>query len=717
MNKNDRAADAAGRLPRFLGGTSVFWQFFLLLAVILALAVVILSMSGRRYEAVLTESYLRQTESSFRQNCGAFSASVRSTYGVPTAVENTEDYANLRRVAAGQLPENSRAMILARVNGIFRDSVSLTRLEDAKCFLYLPVAEAVCTVSGGVDEAGSYFSEALCYEGYTAEELTDLLRETRMFSFLPEGNVEIDGAPSDCLTLLERPTTAGPVMGVMYPADAVLDYFQFDTLPDTSYFYLDDGAGTTLLSVGEKNGGECYEFSCNLTGIRGRATIGVPKAYITSLLAPTQRFGTMLVGIVLLVGLALCALLSSVGTMPLRRLLRRYSVPDGETSHRNEIRRLADLLSSSQMEWNEVQRILSSSVLIRVFSGGVLTEAEEAKLLDTYPALSGPCRIAIVHTTEPVEGFGQTDVTELLREHLPETFACGTVNNLETGILLPDDEEALHTLASVLSGIGSQLGVDGLTVLCGVSAPFTGVQAAYAAVRQARFSVPIRESSYIEVYSTEDTGGARPGVYSWLTHERLYQAVMKQDREDTLGFIRGLAAEKYSLGAAKEVFYNVRFVVRSTAHELDLPLPEADAMEYREEMRQKENFRQLETLVSTLFDRMRVREEMDAEQTLDGVVRHIREHFSDPDLSAAAVAARFGLPVKSVYAAVRDKTEMNFNEYLVSVRMKEAAKLLCTTARSVDEIGASCGYPAQSTFYRVFKKYYGESPNRYRSLH
>jgi len=230
MNKNDRGNDAAGRAPRFFGKASVFWQFFLLLTVVLALAVVILSMSGRQYEAVLTESYLRQTESAFRQNCGAFSASVRSTYGIPTAVENTEDYEDLRRVVAGQLPANSKAMILSRVNGTFRSSLFLTRLENARCFLYLPMADAVCTTSGDVDGAEDYFSGDLCYDRYTAEEMVALLKGTWMFRFLPAGVVEIDGEPADCLTLLERPSSSGPVMGVLYPVNVVLDYFQFDTL-------------------------------------------------------------------------------------------------------------------------------------------------------------------------------------------------------------------------------------------------------------------------------------------------------------------------------------------------------------------------------------------------------------------------------------------------------------------------------------------------------
>ena len=58
---------------------------------------------------------------------------------------------------------------------------------------------------------------------------------------------------------------------------------------------------------------------------------------------------------------------------------------------------------------------------------------------------------------------------------------------------------------------------------------------------------------------------------------------------------------------------------------------------------------------------------------------------------------------------------MTFNEYLLSLRMKRAAYLLATTQNGVTEIADQCGYQASSTFFRVFKKYYGMSPGQYRT--
>ena len=65
-------------------------------------------------------------------------------------------------------------------------------------------------------------------------------------------------------------------------------------------------------------------------------------------------------------------------------------------------------------------------------------------------------------------------------------------------------------------------------------------------------------------------------------------------------------------------------------------------------------------------------------------------------------------------------TEFAICSYERDISLRDAICAFGTRTREFanTKISASaCGYPAQSTFYRVFKKYYGESPNKYRSLH
>jgi len=57
------------------------------------------------------------------------------------------------------------------------------------------------------------------------------------------------------------------------------------------------------------------------------------------------------------------------------------------------------------------------------------------------------------------------------------------------------------------------------------------------------------------------------------------------------------------------------------------------------------------------------------------------------------------------------------NVYILQLRMNEALNLLSNTDLSVKEVASEAGYPDAAYFSRTFSKYFGLSPNKYRSLH
>jgi two-component system response regulator YesN len=62
----------------------------------------------------------------------------------------------------------------------------------------------------------------------------------------------------------------------------------------------------------------------------------------------------------------------------------------------------------------------------------------------------------------------------------------------------------------------------------------------------------------------------------------------------------------------------------------------------------------------------------------------------------------------------REELGITFVEYLTMVRMEEAKKLLMDPSLSVVAVASQVGYEDASYFSKVFKKYVGVSPNRYR---
>ena len=109
-------------------------------------------------------------------------------------------------------------------------------------------------------------------------------------------------------------------------------------------------------------------------------------------------------------------------------------------------------------------------------------------------------------------------------------------------------------------------------------------------------------------------------------------------------------------------------------------------------------------------------QERDDEATLrsgDPVVAYVRQH-STAVSGRAEVASRFGLSSDTVSSKVRAATGRNFMEYLHRCRLVPAQHLLATTELNVWQVAARVGFSTPQHFSRVFRKYTGLSPARYR---
>lgn len=63
---------------------------------------------------------------------------------------------------------------------------------------------------------------------------------------------------------------------------------------------------------------------------------------------------------------------------------------------------------------------------------------------------------------------------------------------------------------------------------------------------------------------------------------------------------------------------------------------------------------------------------------------------------------------------VKQRSGMTLVEYSQAYRMKQAARLICTTTESIEKISQELGFESKSYFYRLFKKTYHMSPAAYR---
>ncbi len=95
------------------------------------------------------------------------------------------------------------------------------------------------------------------------------------------------------------------------------------------------------------------------------------------------------------------------------------------------------------------------------------------------------------------------------------------------------------------------------------------------------------------------------------------------------------------------------------------------------------------------------------------IVKYINTHYTE-DLTLVSVAEQFEISHFYLSRLFKAVTGFAFIEYLNSIRIKEAQRLLRETNEKVQAIANAVGFVNQSHFGRIFKEITGTSPLQYR---
>lgn len=98
---------------------------------------------------------------------------------------------------------------------------------------------------------------------------------------------------------------------------------------------------------------------------------------------------------------------------------------------------------------------------------------------------------------------------------------------------------------------------------------------------------------------------------------------------------------------------------------------------------------------------------------LQRVIEYVDEHFVD-EITAESMAELAGLSVPHFNRRFRKLLRISPMEYVLSLRIQEAQRLLSTTRKSIAEVAAAIGFYDQSHFTKRFRKVTGITPLNYR---
>lgn len=99
---------------------------------------------------------------------------------------------------------------------------------------------------------------------------------------------------------------------------------------------------------------------------------------------------------------------------------------------------------------------------------------------------------------------------------------------------------------------------------------------------------------------------------------------------------------------------------------------------------------------------------------IKNVQKYVEDHYSEK-LTTARIAASVSLSPSYLSALFKEKMHLSIHDYLIRVRIEKSIELMANRDLSIKEIMVQCGIESQSYYNKVFKKFIGVTPGRYRN--
>ncbi len=117
-------------------------------------------------------------------------------------------------------------------------------------------------------------------------------------------------------------------------------------------------------------------------------------------------------------------------------------------------------------------------------------------------------------------------------------------------------------------------------------------------------------------------------------------------------------------------------------------------------------------LASSSFAHSDKSEENDRIQT---VKQYVKDHYME-DLTLTDLAGSVSMTPSAFSRFFKSRTGRTLSDYIIDVRLGNAARMLVDTSKSVSEVCYDCGFNNQSNFNRIFKSKRGVTPSDFRAM-
>lgn len=175
------------------------------------------------------------------------------------------------------------------------------------------------------------------------------------------------------------------------------------------------------------------------------------------------------------------------------------------------------------------------------------------------------------------------------------------------------------------------------------------------------------------------------------------------------------------IGLSKYIFENsipVEIVFLSGYSDFDLA---RKAIQYKifDYITKPVSYKDIFTVFSALYEKLNkenniVEEniEMDNSPIINTIKKFVHKNFANATLDGAAMEV--GLSPNYVSKLFKQYTNMNFSDYVILIKMQNANTMLKDVRLKIYEVSLLCGYDNPRNFAKMFKQFYGVTPQTFR---
>lgn len=287
-------------------------------------------------------------------------------------------------------------------------------------------------------------------------------------------------------------------------------------------------------------------------------------------------------------------------------------------------------------------------------------------------------------------------------------------------------ECALHDLSQVQSFIEENFGVTFTFVIGGLRQGFDKLSESYYECQEIiEYNELFNASAVFYGDIAESRGKAVSGEFSAGLERKMLNCLRAGNFAAAREHLHNLflyCLSSVSPSCLRHRIYGLVGIFLNGLEELSLQEPELFVKNKidHEELYQNQSPAQIEASMNRILKDLESADEQRQEyrqtEQQQEMLSYVEERLFDPNLTITMLADHFGFSVSYASKLFKSSNDIGFLNYVHSRRVEEAQHMLTDGSRTLREIAEQVGYNNDIALIRLFKKYTGITPGKYREL-